>query len=193
MTVCDRIAGAGELALRANGLDGERLLRMAYAVAHSYCRQTGSGLDSRIDDLAQHLALTATRRALNFKPELCSTSFTSYLFDIMEPACVDWMRKKGEGFGDRRYGHDGRLVLAGDHVEDITVEDTHLEDDGHTPAPHWRHAATLLQQPFMEWPRVTERRVLAWTRAAEEVGLTLDEFIARAADVYASAAMPEAA
>jgi hypothetical protein len=96
-----------------------------------YCRKTGASLGDRIDDMAQHLALTATRRALNYKPELNpNSSFTSYLWDIMEPACIDYFRRKAEGHGDRRYGHDNRIDLAGEDIHSLAAvspEDPALE------------------------------------------------------------------
>lgn len=192
--VCDRLAGSAELALRANGVNGDQLQRMAYAVAHGYCRRTGTGLDTRIDDLAQWLALTASRKALGYKPPAePGYSFVSYLFDIMEQRCPDFFRQKGEGFGDRRYSHDGRIVLMGEDVNDITLEDSTLEDDGHEASAHWRRTAALLQQTFVSWPTVTERRVLAWTRAAEHHGYTLDEWLSISLDHAARSVLDEAA
>lgn len=185
MTVCDPIAGSGELALRRHGMTGERLLNMAYAVANAYCRKTGATLGDRIHDMAQHLALTATRRALNYKPELNkSSTFASYLWDIMEPACIDYFRRKAEGHGDRRYGHDNRIDLAGDTITEIAAQEEPASDDGE-PGTRWRYAAWLVQQPFTAWPVVHERRVIRWQRAADEADLPLDEFIVVAADVYA--------
>lgn len=119
--VCDPIAGSGELALRKHGMHGDRLLNMAYAIANAYCRKTGAGLDTRIDDLAQYLALTATRQALMYDPlKNPNSTFTSYLWDIMEQRCVDFFRSKGNGFGDRRYGHDNRVTLAGENIEGVS-------------------------------------------------------------------------
>ena len=230
MTVCDPVAGSGELALRKHGLTGEKLLRMAYAIANGYARRTGSGLDSRLDDLAQHLALTATRRALLYDPaKNPNSTFTSYLWDIMEPACIDWHRRKAEGFGDRRYGHDNRVDLAGDttggefqtppgdissgllsesealateHDEIMQKIRGNMANQGDTQRlgwiikrlekindqqrhHSWRLTAWLIQQPLHQWPVVHERRVLRWQRAADQADLPLDQFIVRAADVYA--------
>lgn len=167
-------------------MDGQRLLNMAYAVAHAYCRRTGSGLDTRIDDLAQHLALTASRRALLFDPARTTSTFASYLWDIMEPACIDWHRRKAEGFGDRRYGHDNRITLTGDNI-DQTTQDPHeaIPDDDTEPRTRWRYAAWLIQQRFSDWPVVHERRINRWQRAADLADLPLDQFVVHAADVYA--------
>lgn len=196
MTVCDRIEGSGELALRSMGLTGERLLRMAYAVAHTYARRTGSGLNERIDDLAQHLALTATRRALNYQPHLNPGSTpTSYLFDIMEPACIDWHRRKAEGFGDRRYGHDNRLVLT-DFTDDATDYDTDPPEPtpvtDQPPAPVWVGAAAIIVEAFDKWPTVTERRLINWIRTAENTGLEFHEWVSITLD-HAARSLKQAA
>ena len=196
-TVCDPIAGSGELALRKHGMDGQRLLNMAYAVANAYARRTGSGLDSRLDDLAQHLAVTAIRRALNYDTaKNPNSTFASYLWDIMEPACIDWHRKKAEGFGDRRYGHDNRLMLTGDFMDDLHDDEDPYDPTPVTdvdPAPVWVKASQISTEVFTQWPKVTERRLIRWTRIAEQEGLALEEFIVHAADVYASAMEKRAA
>lgn len=184
--VCDPIAGSGELALRRHGLHGEKLLNMAYAIANGYCRKTGAGLDSRIDDLAQYLALAATRQSLLYDPaKNPNSTFTSYLWDIMEQRCVDFFRSKGNGFGDRRYGNDNRVTLVGDEQDLGHTTDIGIPDDDTEPRTRWRYAAWLVQQPFTSWPVVHERRVIRWQKAADEADLPLDQFIVHAADVYA--------
>ena len=40
--------------------------------------------------------------------------FASYLADIMGKRVDDYFRSKAEGFGDRRYGNDNRVVLDDD-------------------------------------------------------------------------------
>jgi DNA-directed RNA polymerase specialized sigma24 family protein len=187
--VCEPIAGSGELALRKHGLHGDRLLNMAYAIANGYCRKTGAGLDTRIDDLAQYLALTATRQALMYDPARNPNStFTSYLWDIMEQRCVDWYRRKGEGFADRRYYPTNPVSLVGDEVDlGYTTDgpDQAVPDDDTEPRTRWRYAAWLVQQKFAEWPVVHERRIVRWQRAADIADLPLDQFVVHAADVYA--------
>lgn len=112
------------------GFDGQRLRALTYAIAHRYCQKTNTNLDVRIDDLAQHLALTACRRTLAYRPELNRRStFASYLYDILEPACIDFFRRKGEGFQDRRYyGVEPRVELAGD-LQALDEGDGYLEVD----------------------------------------------------------------
>lgn len=191
--VADRIAGSSELALRRHGMDGQRLLNMAYAVAHGYCRRTGSGLDVRIDDLAQHLAQLVCRRALMYDTALNpNSSFASWAWDIMDPnGCIDWFRKKAEGHGDRRYGHDGRIVLAGDDIAQLAAkedpETTELTYVLPAVLAFWRGLSRRIE------PRVSEKRLRAWNQAANAAGLPLDQFMVRAADVYAQAMEQRAA
>lgn len=103
------------------GLDGQQVLGICFHVAHHYCRRTGSGLDARIEDLVQHLALNSARIALTYESARSGEGYTfaSYLHDVLQRRCVDWHRSKAAGFGDRRYGHDKRIELAGDTISDL--------------------------------------------------------------------------
>ena len=67
--------------------------------------RTGSGPDSRFEDLAQYLCLVACRLALDYDPERVRPgySFSSYLHDVLQRRCVDWHRQRAEGYTDRRY------------------------------------------------------------------------------------------
>jgi DNA-directed RNA polymerase specialized sigma24 family protein len=94
-----------EDALARQGFTGARLLTVAYDVANAYCRRTGSALDSRIDDLAQFLAMTGCQLAITYDPVRVRPgySFSSYVYDVLQRRCVDWHRRKSEGLADRRY------------------------------------------------------------------------------------------
>jgi len=76
-------------------MTGAQLLHLAYAAANSCAKRTGSGLDSRKDDLAQYLCLTILRRAPSYNPARntgfdparnpSSTPFRSWAWYIMGP------------------------------------------------------------------------------------------------------------
>lgn len=182
----------GDQALKSHGMTGERLLNMCRAIANSYCRRTGSGLDSRIDDLVQHLALTATRRACNYEPaKNPSSTFASWLWDSLDPgACIDWHRRKAEGFGDRRYGLDNR-VSPSDTIDTLPAPLTDEDEDD--PDARWRYAAWVIQQRFSDWSTVHERRVIRWQHGADIADLPFDQYVARALDVMTRAMEKRAA
>jgi hypothetical protein len=109
--------------LEEHGFTGERLLRLARRIANDWLRRSGGFLDDeRMDDLVGFLVLQGCRAATRYDPERVQRSygsgggdpFASYLADIMQVRVTDWYRSKREGNGDRRYGHDKRLVLDGE-------------------------------------------------------------------------------
>jgi DNA-directed RNA polymerase specialized sigma24 family protein len=109
-----------ELGLAAMGFDGLRLQKLCWSVAHDYTRRTHSSLDSRIEDLVQHLAYEGCRAALRYDPGRMKPNYTaaSWLYDILAKRCYDWQRKKAEGFIDKRYFKENPTVLYGD-VADV--------------------------------------------------------------------------
>jgi hypothetical protein len=72
---------SAEDALARQGFTGARLLTIAYDIANAYARRTGSGLDVRIDDLAQFLAMAGCRLAVDYDPARVRPgySFSSYI------------------------------------------------------------------------------------------------------------------
>jgi hypothetical protein len=86
-------------------------------------------------------------------------AFESYVSDVMCLRVTDWYRAKREGNGDRRYGADQRIVLAGDVLEEVVVD------------------------PELDFERlVSERRITEWEEAARLVQLPLAEFVCMSVD-----------
>lgn len=112
--------------LARQGFDGERLLRMAHAVALDAQRRAPGGLGGKYEDLVAFLVLQALESTAKYDANRSGHDFkfSSYLYDIMERRVTDWYRRKSEGFGDRRNGSDDRIVLAGDET-DILLEANH--------------------------------------------------------------------
>lgn len=159
--------GAAELALRAHGFDGERLMKLARKIANDALRARGANLGDRFEDLVSRLQLIGLQQALRYDPEHAQASygrnggepFASYLADVMEKRVTDFFRSKAEGFGDRRYGNDNRLVL----------------DDDPEPADHDTDFEDLID----------ERRRARWQRRAVDEDWTLSEWIVISLDLCA--------
>ena len=164
-----------ELALMRHGFTIERLMRLARKVANDELRLRGAVLGDRFDDLVSELQRAGLHCALNYDPERRHASygknggepFASYVADIMALRSVDWFRKKAEGFGDRRKGHDNMIDLTDD--PDPADHDTDFE--------------------FL----VDERRRSRWQQAANAKGLTISQFVVTVLDIAADNVMAEVA
>ena len=159
-----------ELALMRHGFTVERLQRLARKVGNDALRLRGATLGDRFEDLVSRLQMVGLQAALRYDPERFQAKygqnggepFASYVADLMERRVDDYFRSKAEGFGDRRYGNDNRIVLA----------------DDPDPADHDTDFDSL----------VDERRRARWQQAADRYGMTLSEFVVSTLDVAASQA-----
>ena len=148
-----------ELALMRHGFTTERLMKLARKIANDSLRLRGAVLGDRFDDLVSRLQMVGLQAALRYDPSRHHASygsnggdpFESYVSDLMGKRVDDYFRSKAEGFGDRRYGNDGRVVLA----------------DDPDPADHDTDFEAL----------VDERRRARWQQAADATGWDLSEFI----------------
>ena len=161
-----------ELALMRHGFTPERLMKLARKVANDVLLQRGASLQDRFDDLASRLQLVGMECALRYDPERHHSSygknggepFASFAADVMDKRVVDYFRSKAEGFGDRRYNHDNRIVL----------------DDDPDPADHDVDFENL----------VDERRRAKWQRAAELSGWNdLSQFVVATLDIASEAVL----
>jgi DNA-directed RNA polymerase specialized sigma subunit len=150
-------ARSAEHALKANGRDGAWLLKTAHAIAHDYQRRTGSHLADKHDDLVQFLALTGLRAASAYQPGKSGADYTfdSYIWDIMERRITDFFRRKSEGFGDRRHGHDNRVILPQYEADLDDVVDPEIQIDAY----------------------IAERLIRRCKRAADRLGMPLEKWI----------------
>ena len=171
-----------EDALAANGMTGTQLLKLAYQAANHYANTHPAFPVSRIEDLAQHLTLTICRRAPRYRPELNqgfdpalnpkSTPFRSWCWLLMGNACVDFNRRRSEGFGGRAgRDKDVRVTMTGD--------DQDFEDDTDFDREYDLH--------------VTPERERRWKQAADTVGWTVSEWLAITADRAANDLLKQAA
>jgi len=111
--------------------------------------------------------------AIRFDPEKTSGVYTknggehfrSFVCDILEWRCVDFFRRKSEGYADSRYYAPNQVMLV-DEFDTTSADDVEIEIER-----------------FLSSDRVSE-----WTAAAEAVGLPLPEFITVSLD-RASAAI----
>ena len=148
-----------ELALMRHGFTTERLMKLSRKIANDSLRLRGAVLGDRFDDLVSRLQMVGLQAALRYDPSRHHASygsnggdpFESYVSDLMGKRVDDYFRSKAEGFGDRRYGNDGRVVLA----------------DDPDPADHDTDFEAL----------VDERRRARWQQAADATGWDLSEFI----------------
>jgi len=156
-------------ALTANGLNGERLLKLARRIANDAQRQAPAGLAGKYEDLVSFLYTQACEAAVKYDHAISGNgySFSSYLCDIMERRVPDFYRRKSEGFGDRRSGNDNRIDLTAEH-EDF---DTDYDFDG------------LLR----------ERRMAQWQKAADQAHMPVEEWLMHVADQAAARQLKQAA
>lgn len=153
-----------ELALMRHGWTGERLQKEARGIVRD---QLTSGkihylTPERHDDLVDYMVEKGLQATLRFRPEHQTKSygsnggrhFDSWICDILVNRCVDWLRSKHEGNGDRRYGNDGRIVLSAmDEDEDVDVDfDRELAE---RTVVKWKKAATVTGLSLEDWVSVT--------------------------------------
>jgi hypothetical protein len=156
-----------ELALMRHGFTVERLMKLSRRIASDALRLRGATLHDRFEDLVSRLQMVGLQAAMRYDPERHHASygrnggepFASYVADVMEKRVDDFFRSKAEGFGDRRYGNDNRVVLADD--PDPADHDTDFEE------------------------LVDERRRARWQQAADARGWTLSEFVVTTLDIAA--------
>ncbi len=143
-------------------------MKLARTVARDYCRLKGATLGDRMEDLVSALAEEGLRVALKYDPARSGPgySFASYMYDKLYLAVEpQFFRRKREGFGDRRYGSDGKIVLV-DEFDDA--------------------------DPDVDFEQlVDERRRARWQQAAIAEELTLSEWIAVSLDIQAKHGNPK--
>lgn len=151
-------------ALAAHGFDGDKLIAYASTIARREMTRTGSTLGDRHEDLVMYLVEVGCRTATRYNPSKSSTSYTfdSYIYDVMARRVTDFYRRKSEGFGDRRKGHDNRITL----VDKIDID-------------HETDALANL---------VTDDQVDRYTQAAQRSGKGLSEWMLDTLDVACEAA-----
>lgn len=173
MTVTPQAPPTAEAALAANGMTGDALLKLAYQAANHYANTHPAFPAGRIEDLAQHCAITVLRRAHRYNPALNSrfdqllnprsTPFKSWCWLQMQGATLDYTRKRSEGFAGR---------LGRDKPINVTpgLDDTH-------------------QDPTDDFDDLTAKRAEAdhWRAAATRQGKTLEQFVADALNAQAAA------
>lgn len=167
----DRRPATADEVFRMHGLDGDWLMRTARGIARAYCQRTGAKLGDRLEDLLSVLHEAGCKAALAYDPTRAGPgySFRSWVGDKMELAIEpDFFRRKREGFGDRRYGNDGRLELSADAPADV--------------------------DPEIDFAKLmSERKLARWQRAADVLELPLQDFVSQAIDQYARAVLRRAA
>lgn len=164
-----------ELALMRHGFTVERLQRLARKIGNDALRLRGATLGDRFEDLVSRLQMVGLQAAIRYDPlreqahygQNGGEPFASYVADLMEKRVDDYFRSKAEGFGDRRYGNDNRIVL----------------DDDPDPADHDTDFEML----------VDDRRRARWQQAADATGWTLSEFVAITLDKAAAGVLRSAA
>ena len=168
-----------ELALRRHGFTAERLTRLAQRVASDALRLRGAVLQDRFDDLVSRLVMVGMESAWRYDPERehlryganGGEPFASYVADIMDKRVDDYFRSKAEGFGDRRYGNDNRVVLT-DELDVTEATDFWSKDSA---------------------GRVTEHERVRWQRAAQAQGQDLDQWMVNACNRVAKQVLEAAA
>jgi hypothetical protein len=157
-----------------HGFTPEGLQKLSCKIAYDGCRRRGAMLQDRMDDLVSRLTIAGLEALRRYDPERHQASYgsnggdpvLSYISDIMDARITDYFRCRSEGFGDRRYGNDNRIVL----------------DDDPDPADHDTDFELL----------VDDRRRARWQEAADATGWPLSEWIAIALDRYAEAVLKAA-
>jgi hypothetical protein len=169
MTAAAAPPGRADAALREHGLDGERLLKIAHAVAQHELRTRTHHIGDRYDDLVSFLTEQGLNAAITYNPALSGHGYTfaSYIFDVMARRVPDFFRRKSEGYGDRRYGNDNRVALTD------TVDDP---------------------DPDADFDRIlSERQLLRYQQAARIRGTGLEEWVRITLDIAATQALRDAA
>lgn len=145
-----------DLALARHGFTTARLDKLARKVAIDALRLRGAVLQERFDDLISRLTIVGLEAARRFDPTREHKSygsnggnvFESYLADIMGKRVDDYFRSKAEGFGDRRSGNDGRIVLT-DEID--TTEQTDFDFVLDIERVKWQKAARATGQDLDQW------------------------------------------
>lgn len=153
--------------MRRHGFTAERMTRLAQKVANDALRLRGAVLQDRFDDLVSRLVMVGMESAWRYDPEREHVSygrnggepFASYVADVMDKRVDDYFRSKHEGFGDRRYGNDNRIVLT-DELD--TTEQTNFDFVLDIERVKWQRAAEATGQDLDMW------MVNALNRAANE-------------------------
>jgi hypothetical protein len=156
-------------ALREQGLDGRRLLKLAHRITQDAQRRAPAGLGGKYEDLHSFLVEQALRAALSYDPAISNGgySFESYLCDVMEQRVPDFYRRKSEGFGDRRSGSDGRVVLGGSMLDDADPEVDFEKLISERRMARYQRAAAFRGWTVAEWIVIT---LDAGWRGAEREG-----------------------
>lgn len=158
-----------DLALMRHGFTVERLMKLSRRVANDELRLRGATLGDRFEDLVSRLQMVGLQAALRYNPQHQQSRygmnggepFASYVADVMGKRVDDYFRSKAEGFGDRRYGNDNRIVLTGDDP-DPADHDTDFEmlvDDRRRSK--WQEAADATGWPLSEWVAISLDRAAA--------------------------------
>lgn len=185
MTTTQAQPSTAEL-LEQHGLTGERLLKLARRIALDAERRAPTGLGGKREDLTSYLTEKALEAMLRYDPATLGPGYTltSWLCDIMEHRVIDFYRRKSEGYGDRRYGNDARIILAGDTLTDEPDPYTWdealqelTEDEEYERLTLWANAAHTAKQPLPQWAGITEATIMQWTRAAQHRQLHLDVWV----------------
>lgn len=162
-----------ELALMRHGFTVERLMKLSRKIASDALRLRGATLGDRFDDLVSRLQMVGLQAALRYDPQRHHASygsnggepFASYVADLMGKRVDDYFRSKAEGFGDRRYGNDGRVVLTDDpDPADHDVDFEALVDERRRA--RWQEAAEAMDWPLSEWIAITLDRAAKDLRSA---------------------------
>lgn len=136
-------------------------MKEARKIVNDYCRANIPYLAlHRRDELTDFVIEKALLASMRFDPDKPTKKygqnggkhFDSWICDEMWNRCIDWLRSKAEGNGDRRYSNDNRIFLAGDTLDD--------EPD-----------------PDLEGKFISERKLVRWQKAAKLVGMTMEEWI----------------
>ena len=142
-------------ALAAHGFDGDKLLAYAHTIARREMDRKGSTLGDRHQDLVMFLVEQGCKTAVKYDAKKSSPSYTfsSYVYDVMARRVPDFYRRKSEGFGDKRKGHDNRIVLSGGKAEylpdgdDFSLEEMASQDR----IDVWKAKAATAGMPLVEW------------------------------------------
>ena len=161
VTLANGRARRAEDVLAEHDFGGERLLKLARRIANDELRRRGAFLDpSRFEDLVGFLALQGMQAAVRYDPERRQATygrdggepFASWMADILAHRITDWYRSKHEGHGDRRKGHDNRIVLAPSDHEAFDVDSDEFEALlSERRAAEWQWAATSVDLSLAEW------------------------------------------
>ena len=137
-------------------------MKLARKIANDALRLRGATLGDRFEDLVSRLQIVGLQAAMRFDPDRHHATygsnggdpFASYVADLMEKRVDDFFRAKAEGFGDRRYGNDNRIVL--DDDPDPADHDTDFEElvDGRRRS-RWQQAAEQVGWPLSEWVMIS--------------------------------------